>query len=662
MATQQRVTIATMSLASSSNAAPAGDELNSAIVRRLWMITFVAWAIGALLAGWWLIGRFVGHEHARFGAEFDRAFAALTQRLEQNEALLDGLVALLRSSRDPEFPELRDYADETLKRYPHLYTIGYQPRIGLAQREAFEQRMDKRFGQDIAAGGNRPFRIRDFSFAGDRTWRISPARPFYFPVTFMAPALANALDVIGYDVYDDRRFREAIERSSRFDRPVATLPFDLVEGGRGYIYLRALHRRPPTTPNDTADPSADAAAAGSTTAEHLISLLIRADRLFLGTAAPAGGHLSLRHRDSPDGAPAFIGGMGDATPPTAADAWSVALPELHLRRATTSVHQPFELQLTARPQWRDFSWTLAAACLGAWTLLVFGGLAGTLALRRSQQLRQRAQEQTTLARRDLAAADHRAESSRSRSLDELGSGIAHELSQPLTAVLGYSQAALRMLDPAVAPTDELLDRLRETLHANAQQALRAGELMQRLRTLVRRQPVRMQPVVMQEVAANALRLEQARIDEACAMIDLRLPDANVVLQGDAMLLEQLLTNLLRNALAALVSIPPEQRLITIELGVQDGYCRLAVSDNGPGMSAEQLARAFHPFQSTKPSGVGIGLVVCAAIAQAHGGDIRAEPRPGGGASFLITLPLARVTPPHSAEADSTAAPPPEAAP
>jgi two-component system, LuxR family, sensor kinase FixL len=603
------------------------------------------WGLGVLLGSAWQLSGFLERENARFAGQFDSAFTVVAQRLEQNEALLDGLVALLRSNHDKEFPKLRDYANETLKRYPHLYTVGYQPRIGLAQREAFEQRMGQRLG--------RPFRIRDFSFAGDRTWRVSPPRPFYFPVTFMAPELANAQDVIGYDVHDDARFRAAIERSAQLDRPVATLPFDLVEGGRGYIYLRALRLSadgesaigaPNVAANVAAVGTAVGAAGHAPPPEHLISLLIRADRLFLGVGAPAGARLTLRTRDAPEAAAAFIGGIGEAPEAASANALRVALPELQLQRATPSLHQPFELELLAQPAWSGFAWKPWSLWVGAWTALVFASLAGALAFARSQRLQRQARQQADLARQDLAAAERRAESSRAHSLDGLGSGIAHELSQPLAAVVGYSQAALRMLQSEPAPSDELLERVRETLQANAQQALRAGELMQRLRTLVRRQTLQMQPLVVQDVVASALRLEQARIKEGAVAVDTRLPEAGVALLGDAMLLEQLLTNLLRNAVEALARTPLGQRRIAIELRVEADRCLLGVSDNGPGMSAEQVARAFHPFQSTKAAGVGIGLAVCAAIAQAHGGDIAAEGGPqsacGGGARFVVTLPLA----------------------
>ncbi len=597
---------------------------------RVWAVAGVLWLTGALLGSAWQFSRFVERERTRFAGDFEKAYATVAQRLDQIEALLDGLVALLRSTRDPGFPELRSYADELLRRYPQLYTIGYQPHVAGDEREAFERRMSERLG--------RPFRIRDFDFEGDRRWRDAPPRPYHFPVVFMAPELPDAQDVIGYDVTADTRFRAAASRSAQLDEPVATLPFDLVEGGRGYIVVRALRLHAGTLGGDS--PQAD----------HLLSPLIRADRLFSGVSAGRGEQLTLRHGEAVEPGAALLWHVGE-TSATAQPAGAWEPPATRLRRALPSAHQPFELEMTAQARWQDFAWGGWALWFSAWTLLVLSSSTAMLALRGARRERERAQ----LAEQDLLNTERRAEASRGRSLDELGSGIAHELNQPLTAIVGYSQAALRMLPSARTPSAEQLDALRETLQANAEQALRAGELMQRLRSLVRQQPVRMRTVVMQEVLADALRRERGRIERAGVAIERRLPASELVVIGDAMLLEQLIGNLLRNALEALQAPdaqPSSARRISIELDADAQRCLLVVADNGPGLSDEQRKRAFHPFQSTKPGGIGIGLALCASIVRAHGGEIAVENAQGGGARFVVTLPLRppatdRPEPPHT---------------
>jgi len=586
----------------------------------------VIWATGTVLGTARQTARFVEREHTGLQVAFDTAYAAIVQRLDQNEALLDGLVALLRASRDPAFRELHAYANEMQARYAHVHTIGYQPRVELAQRAGFEQAMGRQLG--------RPFRIRDFEFEGDRRWHESPPRPFYFPVTIMAPPLPEAQEVIGYDVYADTRFRNAVALSSRLGAAASTLPFDLVEGGRGYIFLRAL----------TLSGQDDATAQPP---QHLISLLIRADRLFAGLQLPEGARLSLTHRGDTPAAAALIGQLGpaaDAAPPTGG--WLPALPPLRLHHAFPSTSQPFELKLEGRPRWEAFAWDMWSLWVVPWTALVVGLTIGAAVLRRSQRLRRQAQHRTELAERALATTELRAETSRARSLDQLGSGIAHELNQPLTAVVSYCQAALRIVQAPSGLSADSHAMLQATLRSAAEQALRAGELIQRMRTLVRQQPVKMAQVLLQDLIASSCRLERAHLEAAEVELVTQLPQAPVVVQADTLLLEQVLGNLLRNAVEALAATPPEQRRIVLELTTDAGHALLRVRDNGPGIAPERRAKVFHPFQSSKPGGIGIGLVVCSAIVEAHGGTLALEDADpssshpaGAGACFVIRLPL-----------------------
>lgn len=486
--------------------------------------------------------------HHETQAAFDRLYARVAQRLEQNEALLDGLVALLRAVPDPGFEHLRRYSTEILSRYPHIHTVGYQVRVEHAQRGDFEQRMSALLG--------RAYMIRDYSIEGDRTWRVAPRRAFYYPATFMAPEVAGAQDVIGYDGHGDALFRAAIDRAGHDDRGVATLPFDLIEGGRGYVFLRVFDLDESTS----ARPGA-----------HVVSLLVRADRLIDGEAMPAGARALLLRRDAADSAQAVVaasrGEMGAAANTT------------RLRRAVPSVLQPF-----------DF-------CLEA----------------------------------PAAPAPH-------SPFDDLGASIAHELNQPLAAMVGYSQAALRLLDPSTGSSP-----VREALQAGIEQALRASELIRRLRSLVRQRTLRFESLPLRQVIASAIRQEQETIDSAGITVTTRWPQAAAEVQGDAVLLAQLFGNLLRNAVQAVETSALRPACIAVEVRAVDSQWQIAVSDSGPGLAAAQRSRAFQPVASAKPQGLGIGLAVCATIAEAHGGtvalDDAPQPEPGlRGARFIVMLP------------------------
>lgn len=250
--------------------------------------------------------------HPETQAAFDRLYTRIAQRLEQNEALLDGLVALLRAVADRGYEHLRHYSTEILSRYPHIHTVGYQVRVEHAQRGEFEQRMSAVLG--------RQYLIRDYSIEGNRSWRVAPPRAFYYPATFMAPEVAGAQDVIGYDGYGDALFRAAIDRAGSDDRGVATLPFDLIEGGRGYVFLRAFD----LDESKSARPGA-----------HVVSLLVRADGLIDGEPMPAGARVELRRRGDDNSVQAVVAAARGATGDAATTTW--------LRRAVPSVRQPFRL-------------------------------------------------------------------------------------------------------------------------------------------------------------------------------------------------------------------------------------------------------------------------------------------------------------------------------
>jgi signal transduction histidine kinase len=577
-----------------------------------WQFAATIWFLGTVLGTAWQMNRVVESSQAQAQAAFDNAFLRVTQRLDQNEALLDGLVALLQSSGNKEFPELRQYAEEMLRRYPHLYTIGYQPRVEHEQRALFEQRLSARFARSL--------QIRDFSFDGARSWRVSPTRERYFPVTFMAPELLQAQDVMGYDVYQDRQTKEAVDRSAATDQAVAAPPFDLVEGGRGYIFLRALRLATDNEPSLSETPN------------HLISLLVHADKILAGIPLPAHATLVLRQLTAENAANQLIGQVqGSDTPQT--DPWTVKVfPLLRLSRVNPSANQPMELEIRLQPQWNDMAWNSWGVFMTIWSLVVIVVTMWISSLQRSRQ-------QAGLVRKDLEAAERRAETNRKQSLGELGAGFAHELTQPLTAVVGYSQAGLRLLGTSHAPSAQTLDEVRRTLQSNARQALRAGELLQKLRALVQANIVHRQTLVIQDVLANALRMEQPRMQTYGITTTVAAPQLPIYLEGDAMLLEQVLSNLLRNATDALQDHPPTKRHVWIDLSRTDDQCQLAIRDDGPGMTDDQLARAFHPFQSTKPNGLGMGLVVCASIIQAHGGTMYADRAENGGACFTVALPL-----------------------
>ncbi len=226
--------------------------------------------------------------------------------------------------------------------------------------------------------------------------------------------------------------------------------------------------------------------------------------------------------------------------------------------------------------------------------------------------------------------------SRLAAMGEMASALAHELNQPLSAIANYMRGSRRLLDKG-DPAD--LPRLSQALDKAADQALRAGEVIHRLREFIGRGETerRIENLAKLIEEASALALVGAR--EMGVRVAMRLdPEAEMALV-DRVQIQQVIVNLLRNALDAMRGAP--RRELDVELAPHDDrFIVVTVCDTGGGIDAETLARLFEPFMTTKKDGMGVGLSICRSIVEAHGGAIWANNNPGGGATFRFTLPSA----------------------
>ena len=226
---------------------------------------------------------------------------------------------------------------------------------------------------------------------------------------------------------------------------------------------------------------------------------------------------------------------------------------------------------------------------------------------------------------------------RLRSMGEMAAAIAHELNQPLTASANYVAAALRLID---APQPDLA-HLRQALTLAASQTQRSGDIIRRLRAFVERG----------ETARHPERLD-ALVEEASALALVGLGDRGVTVKFardpdlppvicDRVQVQQVLVNLLRNAVEAMET--STVRELTLGTARWESMVAVSVADTGSGIPATIEAQLFQPFVTTKSAGMGIGLSVCRAIVEGHGGRLWAEPNPGGGSVFRFTLPVAGET-------------------
>jgi signal transduction histidine kinase len=240
--------------------------------------------------------------------------------------------------------------------------------------------------------------------------------------------------------------------------------------------------------------------------------------------------------------------------------------------------------------------------------------------------RNRAIEQTVVLREQLAHV------ARVGTLGEMAAGLAHELNQPLSAIHFDASAALALQLPQDA------DDLRESLSRISEQSLRAGEIVRRMRTFARSGQARREPVPIGDLVHEVLSLldHDIRLAGVQTRVTLaeRLPPAVV----DRIQIEQVLVNLIRNAIEAMARQPADARELTIRTSAARNMIRVSVIDTGGGVDPAVAARLFHPFHSTKKDGLGLGLSICQSLVEGHGGRMGTGPHPAGGALFFFEVP------------------------
>jgi two-component system sensor histidine kinase DctS len=256
-----------------------------------------------------------------------------------------------------------------------------------------------------------------------------------------------------------------------------------------------------------------------------------------------------------------------------------------------------------------------------------------------------------LADRERRHTETMAHHARLTMLGEIASTLAHELNQPLTAISGYNAGVLNSLQRAgAAPTDPAVLRALQRL---GEQAAHAGRIVQRIRQFLTRREPQLETCSLNHVVESAAALLRRDLERRELRLELVLDPALPAVTADAVLIEQVVINLLRNASDALTEAPgrPDRRIEAATRRTPDArFVRIEVRDNGPGLQGRRIEALCAPFYSTKAEGMGMGLAICRSILEAHHGAIDAVEAPGGGAWFSLTLPVAvAVTAPAAAQ-------------
>ncbi|KAI5913290.1 sensor histidine kinase [Thauera sp. 2A1] len=300
-----------------------------------------------------------------------------------------------------------------------------------------------------------------------------------------------------------------------------------------------------------------------------------------------------------------------------------ALWRFEFRKHLAAPSQPFDLVAVRAFLWRDLPWMPLLLAWAIWAALAFMALL----LRRQREARQHAEALLRLG-----------QVSRLNALGELAAGLAHELNQPLTAVLAGAQASRRLL--ADAPPD--VEAARDAMQQVVGQARRAADVVARLRRTIDRPGAHEREAVeLRSVVREVMQLMATECKRRGVAV--HLPAEEGWAFADTVAVEQIVHNLASNALHALEDTPTPQLTWTLQAG--GGRVRLSLRDNGPGLPPEVAARIFEPFVTARPGGLGLGLSLCETLAQEMNGRLWHEkPADGSGAIFVLELPAASPAP------------------
>jgi two-component system sensor kinase FixL len=224
--------------------------------------------------------------------------------------------------------------------------------------------------------------------------------------------------------------------------------------------------------------------------------------------------------------------------------------------------------------------------------------------------------------------------SRLTAMGEMAAALAHELNQPLSAIASYMKGSRRLLEHHA---DQQVAQVREAMDKAAEQSLRAGQIIRRLRDFVARGETerRVESVTKLIEEASALALVGAK--EHDVRVTFRIDPRPELVIVDKVQIQQILLNLIRNAVEAMHD-SVRRELVIGARAYEPNMIEISVSDTGPGISAQVSSQLFQPFVTTKHNGMGVGLSISRSIVESHGGQIRAEPNDGGGTVFRFTVP------------------------
>lgn len=230
--------------------------------------------------------------------------------------------------------------------------------------------------------------------------------------------------------------------------------------------------------------------------------------------------------------------------------------------------------------------------------------------------------------------------SRLSMIGEMTSGLGHELNQPLAAINNYAQGCIRRIQGGKADNDSLVDALQRV----SREAARASDIIARFRRFAKKEQLQRDWVNVDSLICDAVRLSELDSAKHGVEVDLRLSGVMPQLFIDPLQIQQVMVNLIRNAIEATYDAPDGKKYVSVHASVSEkDTIKVAVIDNGHGLLADSVDHLFRPFFTTKPNGLGMGLSLSHRIIQAHGGELSAQANADRGMTFCFVLPVSDVS-------------------
>jgi C4-dicarboxylate-specific signal transduction histidine kinase len=284
--------------------------------------------------------------------------------------------------------------------------------------------------------------------------------------------------------------------------------------------------------------------------------------------------------------------------------------------------------------WQTLAFRIAGVLAASAALILLHRRRIARVHRRAEVLLQATEARARAEERESRLRDALAHAGRASTAGELATSLAHEVNQPLAAIVANAQAGRRFLAREPVARDDVDEILRDI----AQQGQRASEVIRRLREFLRKHTAARRVLDLNQVVRDALPLVRRELEENRVRLALELASAAPEVEADPVQLQQVLVNLVKNACEAMAEFPGERNILA-RTASSDARATIEVSDTGPGLAPEVEARLFEPYVTTKPAGMGLGLAICRSIVEAHGGKLVGANMPGGGVVFRVEIPV-----------------------